>query len=982
MVRITRLVIIGVVLCAFSLAQAQESEPEEFFATPLVSPYTNGAYKELNKLPESVRRSGIYARYLHEFTKAAGAEGIINAEARYEAFKQSKSHLIDAAYKNSGGGNSIFSDAWTNIGPLNRGGCTKALAIHPTDPNIVYAGAAGGGVWKTTNAGSSWTALTDLVIPDLAMASLAIDQDTPTIVYAGTGDPSVAADGMGGSGLYKSTNSGSSWTHIATTTLPRTISKVLVHPTNSKIVFAANYDGAGTNGRGVYRSTNGGTTFTKVFPTTGNASGIIWDIVPGATISGKTIFYFVEGNNPGGTAGECGIYKSIDEGATWGKLTTTTLPAATSFGKAALSCPKANPSTLYCFIAEPGGDVLANDKSLYKSTDNGLTFSSVAVPHTIFNPGGTGAQGWYDLCMNVSPNSVSSDTVFIGGAEAYRSYDGGASWTSYSDYSGNTTVHVDHHAIAFDPSNSKRIYLGTDGGIYKSTNTGQTYSYINTNYHTMRFYHIGLDKADFKRSMAGSQDQGTWQTVTGQAATLKFGGDGFHAILDPQNSNLYYTEGPFGKLFRISGSVVEITGSNFESESDWDTPFIMAPKNNLTLFTGRTQVWKSTDQGSSWGSISPIFSTGVFINALAQSPSNANVLYAGYGGGSIKRTTDGGTSWNSKNPGTSSRIESFACHPRDEDWALVSVSSFSTSSARVYLTTNGGTNWTNKSGTGGTALPGAPVRAIAIDSVDPDKIWYAATDNGMYYTRDAGATWSIAGAGIGLSPCWDVQVHANKLTVRVATHGRSLWEANTSILPVELTGLQAIRTAAGTKLHWRTDTERQNSGFYVQRSYNYASFEEIKFVPGNGTSTTPHEYTAFDPKHDDGYYIYRLRQVDLDGADHLSNIVEVRYGSAGELRLDQNFPNPFVSGVANTVGSTRIRFALPDNDVVTMKFFAPTGQLVRTLIAGESMIGGEQEVYWDGTDDNGKPVASGAYFYSLELQSGQKISKKMILLTN
>ncbi len=978
MSRLSRIVLCGLMLCGFSLVKAQESETEkESFSVPLVAPWNNGEYGTLNKLPEDIRKSKPYARFLHDFRKAAGESGVVDAEARYRAFEQSQSHLVEGAFKQAGGGEkSIFADAWTNIGPSNRGGCTKALAIHPTDPNTIYAGAAGGGVWKSTNGGSSWVPLTDLVIPDLAMASIAIDPSNPSNVFAATGDPSPSADGLGGSGLYRSTNGGAAWTRIASTTLPRTVNKVLVHPTNTNIVFACNYDGTGSNGKGLYRSVNGGSTFTRAYPTTANATGIIWDIVPGATIGGKTIFYLVEGNNINGSSTECGIYKSIDDGATWGKLTSNIIPAGNTIGKAALACPKLSPSKVYCLMATPSGAL----QGLIKSTDNGNTFTKVnSTPSTLVDVG-SGAQGWYDLCLGVSPNSNAQDTVLIGGVEAYYSYNGGSNWTAYSDYNNNSGVHVDHHAIIFDPISSKKIYIGNDGGIYKSTNAGQSWTYNSTGYNTMRFYHVALDKSDYKRSLAGSQDQGTWQTTTGQAASFKLGGDGFNTMIDPNNSNNYYGEGPFGQLYRVlSGSQTDITGSNFEAQSDWDTPFILAPKSSTVLYTGRTQVWKSTNQGDSWASVSPVFST--FIYSLAVSPSNASVIYAGLSGGAIRRTTDGGQSWNNKNVSSSSLVESFACHPRDEDWALVSLAASSTSTARMYKTTNGGTNWINVSGSGSTALPGVPVRAVALDSNDPDNIWYAATDNGMYYTRNAGTNWSIAGAGIGLAPCWDVQVHSNKITIRVATHGRSLWEANTGILPVELTGLEAIRTATGTKLHWRTDSERQNHGFWVQRSYAYGAFEDLQFVAGNGTSTTPHEYDFFDSKHDDGYYIYRLRQVDLDGTDHLSNIVEVRYGSSAGFRLDQNYPNPFVVGGATAPAQTHIRYALAEADVVTMKVYSPAGQLIRTLINAMPLIGGEQEVFWDGTDDAGKFVASGAYFYTIELQSGGTLTNKLIILS-
>jgi hypothetical protein len=960
---------------------AQESEESEVLDKAIHAPTDNGSYNDLNKLPESLRKSRPFVRLMDEIMRRSGVEGTFDLKAREAAFEESKQHLFDAAYKQAAGEKSILADAWTNIGPSNRGGCTKGLAVDPSNSNIVYAGAAGGGVWKTTNAGSSWTPLTDLVIPDLATCSVTIDPQSSSTVYVGSGDGSLANDALAGTGLYKSTDGGSNWAKTGSTWLSKTVNKVLVHPSNSNIVFAANFDGSGTNGKGLYRSTNGGSTFTRVFPASKNADGVVWDVVPGTVIGGKTIFYLVEGNNvnAGSPSTECGIYKSIDDGATWGKISSTVLPAGNLIGKAALACPRLTPAKLYCFMATVGGDL----RGLYRSTDNGLSFSSITAPSSIFNPSGNGAQGWYDLCMAISPNSNSQDTLLIGGVEAYSSFNGGDTWTSYSDYNGNSSVHVDHHAITFDPAGNKRVYIGTDGGVYKSTNSGSAWSYIQSNVATMRFYHLGLDRSDYRATFAGAQDQGTWRTYSGQSAAFKFGGDGFQPIVNPTTPATYYCEGPFGDLYRTTNNgsnFSSISSPSFEGESEWDTPFIMAPKSSSTLFTGRTQVWRSTDQGDSWASISPQFGNP-HIMCLAQSPSNANVIYAGLLGGQVRHTTDGGTNWSSVNTSSSATVTSIVCHPRDESWALLSLASTGTGTARLMKTTNGGTTWTNVSGSGTTGLPGCPVSKIALDSNDPGNIWYAATDNGIYYTRNAGVNWSIAGSGLGLSSCKDVQVHANKITIRVATHGRSMWEANAGILPVELSSLTATRTSSGTQLKWTTDSERQNSGFWVQRSYQYDAFEDLEFIQGAGISNVHRSYSYFDPKHDDGYYIYRLKQIDLDGAEHLSNIVEVRYGTTGGLRLDQNNPNPFVVNGAGD-SRTKIKFSLAGDDAVTFRIYSTTGQLVRTLFTNVQYPGGEDAVYWDGTDDSGAPVPSGAYHYVLELASGGKIGNKMIVLHN
>jgi photosystem II stability/assembly factor-like uncharacterized protein len=927
---------------------------------------------------------------LQELRHYAGFDGVYDRQARIDAFEQTKSDMLrDAAIsdKVSGSKLPIFSSAWTNIGPVNSAGMTKSLAFDPTNSNIMYAGAIAGGVWKTVNAGGSWTALTDLVIPDLSVASVAVDPNSPNTIYAGSGDPSVAADGFPGTGLYKSTDGGSTWNKIGAPKLPGTVNKVLVDPNNSAIVYACSYD----NNRGLYRSTDTGSTFTKVFPTTKNADGIIWDIEAAQIILGKQILYCVEGNNPGGTSTECGVYKSLDDGATWIKISNGGLPAGNLIGKAAIAIPTGEKTKVYCFIATPGGDL----QGLYRSVNSGITFSQVAnVPSTIFNPQGNGAQGWYDLYLGITPSTAVNDTLYIGGVEAYYSFNSGSSWNVYSSYQTFDGPHVDNQSIAIDPNNSRNVFIGTDGGVYRSTDAGADWAYRSTGFETMRFYHIGLDAKDNLKTYGGAQDQGLWKLTSGQNSSFIFGGDGFQPIVDPTNSNIIYTEGPFGDLYKSSDGGSNFSqiddpafiqgNANFEP-SDWETPVAMGPKNHLSLFEGRQRLWHSQDGGNSWNTVSPHFTynnNDYLVESIGLSPSDINYYYVGLEGGKIQVSVNGGTTWTDRSAGTpNGRVRSIVCSPTDASWALAGFEVFSSGSARVLLTTNAGATWTNVSGGSGKILPGVPVNCLAIDSTDPKNIWYAATDNGIYYTRDAGSTWSIAGSGLGLAPCIDVQVHANKTTIRVGTHGRSIYEGNVNVLPVELTGLTAAKTSTGTNLSWNTSSEHDDSGFWIQRSYNYQPFENLSFITGAGNSNTLRSYSYFDSKHDDGYYIYRLNQIDLDGSSHLSNIVEVTYGAAASsFRLDQNFPNPFLAGYSS-VGSTRIHYILPDNDIVTLKIYSVSGVVVRTIHDHEQETGGDQNAFWDGTDNSGVGVASGTYYYRLETAGNGTLWNKLILVS-
>jgi len=506
-----------------------------------------------------------------------------------------------------------------------------------------------------------------------------------------------------------------------------------------------------------------------------------------------------------------------------------------------------------------------------------------------------------------------------------------------------------------------------------------------------------LDNGNNLRTYGGAQDQGIWRLTNGQGANLIFGGDGFQPIVDHTNPNILYVEGPFGDLYKSTngaGSFFSIDDPSFPQGSatyepaDWETPFVMASNNSSILFTGRQRLWRTVNGGSSWSTVSTDLTAGTddFIESIGISPANpTNVWWAGTRFGKIWLTTNAGSSWNSKSnglPGETPR--SIVCSPTDQNWALAAFESRSTGEARVMLTTNAGTTWTNVSGKAGSNLPGVPVNCVALDSISSATTWYAATDNGIYYTRDGGSTtgttWSVAGSGLGLAPCWDVQIHANKQTIRVGTHGRSIWEGNVNILPVELTGLTAEKTSTGTNLLWKTESEHDDSGFWVERSYNYQPFADLVFIPGAGSSNTERSYNYFDSKHDNGYYIYRLNQIDLDGSSHLSNIVEVHYGvSDTAARLEQNFPNPFFAG-DGAPGKTIIQFELPNDDVVSLKIISLKGAIIRTLLSNEPKQGGlPQSVEWDGTDETKTPASSGVYFYTLETTSFGKLTNKMIL---
>ncbi len=1032
---------VSLILClvlSFSSAtvvQAQESESteRETLAKPIELPPPVGLYEQLQGIPERVRHSMPFARALSEMTRKAGANGEYDVDARIRAFEQSQQDLLRSSVAFKSGENDVqpFSNpAWTNIGLITDtvnnppkvfgAGCTTAIVLDPTNPSTMYVGATSGGVWKSTDAGAHWRSLTDLVIPNQSVASLAIDPKHHNTIYVGTGNGYASVDELSGTGLYKSEDGGGTWTRIGSPTITGTVIKVFVDPLKSNVIFASLYS---TN-RGVYRSTDSGNTWTKVFPSSGNAAGIVWDIVAGGVISNIPLLYFAEGNNPGGGSQECGLYKSVDDGATWSKFTTTALPRGDTVGRCSLAASVAHPERVFALIANPSGDVIGKSggnatRSLFMTTNNGLSWSSIAIPSTLFSPSTQQPpQGWYDCVLGVTPNSASgADTIYIAGIEAYVNYSDGNGWLGYC-YN-NTSwayAHVDHHSLAFNPTDPSIVYDGCDGGLYWSNQAGfpGSWSYRSNQMITNRFYHVALDKNDSKTSLIGAQDQGTWSITTGGSTVNLFGGDGMQPQVYLANTNLpYYVELPNGDIYKkYLGNWVHVDPTIFTDYTDWNTPFKMSisPLNGIlayhVLYLGRQHLWLSTDDGTTWDTISSTFNDN--IHSIGLSQVDAKTVYVGTRG-EISVTTDGGSNWSSTGAAMpSSIVSSIVTTGRNTNFALASFYTSPGSSAnRVMRTTDKGAHWSGASGTSGSALPLVGVNCVAVDSIDPLRIWYAATDNGIYYTIDSGAHWSIAGAGLGLAPCRDVQIQANKTTIRVATFGRGLWEANTTVLPVELSSLtyqkqfDANHQGTGVNLLWHTDSEHGDAYFAIERSVDGAAFEEVARIPTqapNGNSSTRLDYSYFDASHASGTYLYQLKQVDLDGSAHFSNAVELHWGTTG-LIVSQNYPNPLVIGTPSTnVGfnplgndgslnaspwpETRIHYELPDADVVTIKVYNSTGKLVRTLLDHVSQNPGDPDAFWDGRADDGAVAPSGAYFYSVETEHNGTVINKMVLFSN
>jgi photosystem II stability/assembly factor-like uncharacterized protein len=429
---------------------------------------------------------------------------------------------------------------WTSIGPTPIGsgqfgatvsGRVNTIAIHPTNTSIIYIGAADGGVWMTTNGGSTWTPLTDGQC-SLSMGALAIDPVNPNIVYAGTGEENSAVDSYYGCGVLRSADGGQTWTQLGASAFggqgfdTPSMSRVLIDPvtagstTSTTLLVSAN--------SGVYRSTNSGATWTNVLA--GTASDIVRNPSTPATV------YAALGNIFG--AASNGLYKSIDGGQTWTPLSGG-FPTA-NVGRINLGIAASSPGTLYASVQNTSG-LFGSLLGIWKSTNGGASWTQLSATNATCNePGGQGAQCWYDMYVYVDPTNA--NTVYFASEDIYKSTDGGNTFTDIGGYSGGN-IHPDQHGFAFQPGNPSTIVVGNDGGVFMSQNGGASWSSLNQNLTLTQFYGISVTP-NGSQVLGGSQDNGTNLYSGSIAWTPVLGGDGGFTAIDFNTPTTAYAEFP------------------------------------------------------------------------------------------------------------------------------------------------------------------------------------------------------------------------------------------------------------------------------------------------------------------------------------------------------------------------------------------------------------------------------------------------------
>ncbi len=731
-----------------------------------------------------------------------------------------------AAMARSGriGEQNLLLSSWTPIGPapIPNGsfpwsGRVVSIAVHPTNPNIVYVGAAQGGLYRSTDGGTNWTALMDSA-QSLAIGAIAISPSNPETVYVGTGESNFSLDSFFGVGVYRINNASTTATLTgplnktsanADTFTGRAVSRIVVSPTDPNTIFVAITSGlAGISGisnpvlpsRGIYRSTNANGAspiFEKLTGLAANTNASVRDIAIDPANANVLVAGIVAASGVGG------IYRTDNALSATPTFTQSEVFNSSSTSELTTTFAAIHPNgdanaTFYAATGNLGGRVL-------KSINGGLNFTQ-QIDNDFCTP-----QCFYDLTVAVDPTNAGR--VYLGGAPSVVfsiSNDSGASFTSSA-----SGLHVDSHVIAVAPSNPSVIYFGSDGGIYKSTNSGTSWASLNNSqFSATQFMSVAVHPTDPYLAIGGTQDNGTEFFSPAQAWTRSDGGDGGYTVIDQNatdttNVRMYHTY--FNQLNSVVGYATRATvsagwsfrGCNGTTPANGincnDTailfyaPLEQGPGNPNSIYYGSDRLYRSADAGTSHTVVSqaPIES-GVPLSAIGISPQSDNVRIVGLANGGLYGTTTGSatlTNLDTGNAVPSGYIARAVIDPNNSTTAYVTLSAFNLSN--IYKTTNlnaAAPTWTNINGTGANTVPLIPVSAFIVDPKNSNKL-YAGTDIGVYASTDGGANWFPFGTGLPRVAVFDMAItNATTRKLRIATHGRGMFDIDIDVaVPIKPT---------------------------------------------------------------------------------------------------------------------------------------------------------------------------------------------------
>jgi photosystem II stability/assembly factor-like uncharacterized protein len=710
-------------------------------------------------------------------------------------------------------------NVWTAVGPAPLSdspaagsppdsGRITAVAADPTNVNTIYIAAAGGGVWKTTDGGTTWKPLTDGQ-PIQFMGAIALAPSNPNVIYAGTGEANLGPSKLAiardniyyGLGVLKSTDGGTTWSLLGQTPfLRRTISQIVVDPKDPNTVYVA-VGAVATNGlpgnNGIWKSTDGGVTWkntTVAISTTAAFSDVVM------SSSNSQVLYAAVGDPYGNAAN--GLYRTSDGGAHWARAGDFPNGASDSnIGRVTVAIAKTNSLVLYASIAHSGADAVLY--KMLKSTNGGTSWTLLSN-----TPSYMGTFGDYNTSLAVDPSNA--NIVYAGGQDGrnalIRSMDGGTTWTDIELAASGVRPHADHHAAVFDAMG--RLLDGNDGGIWRLDNPGSAslhWSDLNGNLDTIQFDSVALNPTNPGIAYGGSQDNGVEKFQNSLQWARIDGGDGGVVLDSFTNPQVVYHDAPlasYGPMYFVERSLDGgqtwtpiVNGINGNEPTDFFPPMVMSPSDASRLLLGTDRVYETLDGGDVWKPISTPGMNGwtvsTAIDCLATSKSDPNTIYAS-SGGHIFVTTDDGQHWTERDiPGFTDHFRSIQIDPTNSQIAYIVRDRFTAGSqtGHVFETRNGGLTWKDISGN----LPNSPTNALVLDP--RTNVIYVGDDLGVYASINGGASWSRFRPGLPTAQVVQLQLNPALNILAAGTHGRGMWEiavAHFRVTPVSSTELSGM----------------------------------------------------------------------------------------------------------------------------------------------------------------------------------------------
>ena len=689
---------------------------------------------------------------------------------------------------------------WREVGSAAPSGRIARFAVHPVDNRIIYAASASGGLWKTVNAGTTWESIFN-ARSSISMGDVALAPSDPDVVWLGTGEQNSVRSSQFGDGVYRSDDGGQTWRHMGLVG-SRHVGRILIHPDNPNVVYVAALGSLwGPNEeRGLYRTTDGGETWTRLLRPSAYTGVVEVQMHPenpevlfAATFQRERRMWSMVG---GGDEG--GLYRSNDGGSTWSRVQNGFPTGAV--GRVGVTFCPGSPDTMYSTAVGPEGGT-------FRSTDGGESWerrNADVQSH------------WYYGELVCDPENA--DRVYVPVTPLLRSEDGGVTFENIAE----TAVHGDHHTLWVNPHDPQHLITGNDGGVYVSRDGGEFWQW-QSNLPLMQLYTVSVDMQEpFYHVYGGTQDNGSWggpigtrysDGISNEDWTFLFGGDGFYAAADPDNSDVVYAQSQYGVLHRINlknGEQKRIQpwqpqeGEHEPYRWNWSAPFRISPHDAETVYFAANVLFRSRDRGDSWERISDDLtrnvsrddlplqgrvqpsdaidlhaSTALYgnLHALTLSPLQRGLIAVGSDDGLVHVSRNDGRSWHKTDafPGVPDmmKVAMIAWSPNAEGTLLVAFDGHKDNDFKPYVVRSDdyGESWRNVTGD----LPEfGSTRSITVHPRNGELL-FAGTDFGVYFSRDGGGHWLALNSGLPTNSVQGIVVHPRENDLVVGTHGRGFW---------------------------------------------------------------------------------------------------------------------------------------------------------------------------------------------------------------